>query len=136
MSTTIDGFTAVGSLQEKLQKLLDEKEKQLQMAGTLGQRILAQQMELEERINKISINDTTDEQVDLNPDVMKNLKSLRDKLQSWDQENADVLSSLVAKDVSTKDVLSTVNYYVYRAFCLRSMETTAQSLEHRNKWTW
>ncbi|KAK7027275.1 hypothetical protein VNI00_015364 [Paramarasmius palmivorus] len=36
-----------------LQTLLDVKEKQLQQAGTFGQRVLAQQMELEERIRHL-----------------------------------------------------------------------------------
>ena len=40
-------------LKAHLQTLLEAKERQLLQAGTLGQRVLAQQMELEERIRKI-----------------------------------------------------------------------------------
>lgn len=40
-------------LKNHLQSLLDAKERQLQQAGTLGQRVLAQQMELEERIRQL-----------------------------------------------------------------------------------
>lgn len=40
-------------LRSHLQSLLDAKERQLQQAGTLGQRVLAQQMELEQRIRQL-----------------------------------------------------------------------------------
>lgn len=43
-----------GQMRLKLQALLGEKERQLQQAEALGQRILAQQVELEERINQIA----------------------------------------------------------------------------------
>src|SRR5882762_6734726 len=45
--------SSAGDMKFHLQNLLDSKEKQLQQAGTLGQRVLAQQMELEERIRQI-----------------------------------------------------------------------------------
>ncbi|KAF6745032.1 hypothetical protein DFP72DRAFT_1018302 [Ephemerocybe angulata] len=40
-------------LRAHLQSLLDAKERQLNQAGILGQRVLAQQMELEERVKKL-----------------------------------------------------------------------------------
>jgi len=45
--------SSAGDMRFHLQNLLDSKEKQLQQAGTLGQRVLAQQMELEERIRQL-----------------------------------------------------------------------------------
>jgi hypothetical protein len=47
---TPNALSSVGGMRLQLQNLLDLKEKRLQHAGTLGQRILAQQVELEERI--------------------------------------------------------------------------------------
>ena len=44
----------IQDLRARLQTLLDQKEQELQSAGSLGQRILAQQIELEECINQIS----------------------------------------------------------------------------------
>ncbi|KAI6019868.1 hypothetical protein F5J12DRAFT_968007 [Pisolithus orientalis] len=46
-------FSSTGERKFQLQLLLDTKEKQLQQAGALGQRVLAQQIELEEKIRQI-----------------------------------------------------------------------------------
>ncbi|KAJ7821017.1 hypothetical protein B0H14DRAFT_3471865 [Mycena olivaceomarginata] len=46
-------FSSAGDMRYHLQSLLDAKERQLQQAGALGQRVLAQQMELEERIRQL-----------------------------------------------------------------------------------
>src|ERR1700753_2867583 len=81
------------TLRERLQLLLDDKEKQLQMAGTLGQRILAQQMELEERINQLS-GARHDDQEGMKVDARDKLRDLAEVLQSWDRENANIFSSL------------------------------------------
>jgi len=60
MASAMNGNGHVGGqMRVKLQALLDDKERQLQKAEALGQRILAQQMELEERINQITELDET-----------------------------------------------------------------------------
>lgn len=73
----------------KLQELLDEKERQLQQAGALGQRILAQQVELEERINQISELDggTLGNDDDAQSDIRTKLDDLAATMHQWATEN-------------------------------------------------
>ncbi|KAJ7269681.1 hypothetical protein C8J57DRAFT_318669 [Mycena rebaudengoi] len=76
-----------------LQSLLDSKERQLQQAGTLGQRVLAQQMELEERIRQLQEFDADkleDDKVD--EDARNRYRELAETLMAWDQENAELSS--------------------------------------------
>ncbi|KAG8719434.1 hypothetical protein FRC08_002819 [Ceratobasidium sp. 394] len=80
---------AMGDMRVQLQALLDDKEKQLNLAGTLGQRILAQQLELEERINQLV---DTEERLQATPDeadteMRVKLQELADVMQSWETEN-------------------------------------------------
>jgi hypothetical protein len=89
------GSRSPTDLLPQLQALLQDKEKQLQMAGTLGQRILAQQMELEERVNQLSNiavkhgdSDSSDQE------TKDKLRRLAETLQTWDHENSALLSSL------------------------------------------
>lgn len=88
-------------LRDQLQSVLDEKEKQLQLAGTLGQRILAQQMELEERINQLhlSTSELGNGGRDLSEETKDKLKELGMVLSSWETENSDFFSRLAAKTV-------------------------------------
>ncbi|KAL1742281.1 coiled-coil protein [Schizophyllum fasciatum] len=77
-----------------LQSLLDSKEKQLQQAGTLGQRVLAQQMELEERIRQIQefeADHSEDDDIDLQ--VRDKYEELANTIRSWDAENAQLSSA-------------------------------------------
>ncbi|KAG8708982.1 hypothetical protein FRC09_000925, partial [Ceratobasidium sp. 395] len=78
-----------GDMRVQLQALLDDKEKQLNLAGTLGQRILAQQLELEERINQLV---DAEERLQATPDdadteMRVKLQELADVMQSWETEN-------------------------------------------------
>jgi hypothetical protein len=90
----------VGTMRLQLQALLDDKEKQLQLAGTLGQRFLAQQNELEERINQLveaenSIAGKQPGQMDeADSEMRKKLEELQDTLQQWENENQHMWSSL------------------------------------------
>lgn len=87
-----------GDMRVQLQALLDDKEKQLNLAGTLGQRILAQQLELEERINQLV---DTEERLQSNPDadaeMRDKLQELADVMQSWETENERMFSSFGTK---------------------------------------
>ncbi|KAL1734245.1 hypothetical protein EV714DRAFT_281352 [Schizophyllum commune] len=77
----------------QLQSLLDSKEKQLQQAGTLGQRVLAQQMELEERIRQIqefAADHSEDDDIDLQ--VRDKYEELANTIRAWDTENAQLSS--------------------------------------------
>ena len=87
-----------GNLGIQLQALLDDKEKQLRLAGTLGQRFLAQQMELEERISQLNdleaakTSATVDEAVE--SEIRDKLQELKDTMNSWESENQEMFGVL------------------------------------------
>ncbi|KAF8635381.1 hypothetical protein AX15_000386 [Amanita polypyramis BW_CC] len=90
-------ISSAGDMRFYLQNLLDSKEKQLQQAGTLGQRVLAQQMELEERIRQLQefeADKSDDDEVD--PDVRERYRELADSIMAWDAENAQLSSAFGA----------------------------------------
>ncbi|KAJ7064963.1 hypothetical protein C8F01DRAFT_1128938 [Mycena amicta] len=106
MASTSDGldallttpFSSAADMKYHLQALLDAKEKQLQQAGTLGQRVLAQQMELEERIRQLQELDgdkLDDDQVD--DEERERYRELAETLRGWDAENADLSSGFGSK---------------------------------------
>ena len=80
-------------MKSHLQSLLDSKEQQLQQAATFGQRVLAQRMELEDRIRQLQEveADKTDDE-DVEPEAVQKYQELTDTMMSWDTENA-LLSS-------------------------------------------
>jgi len=89
---------AGGQMRSKLQALLDDKERQLQKAEALSQRILAQQMELEERINQIT---ELDEHGGTGQDGESELRSQLDELaqtmHGWATENDSLWAGAVTK---------------------------------------
>ncbi|KAG7095356.1 hypothetical protein E1B28_006115 [Marasmius oreades] len=100
-------LSSASEMRSHLQSLLDEKEKQLQQAGTLGQRVLAQQMELEERIRQLQeiIGDSESaeggydsggEGAITNEEARDKLMELTETLVQWDRDNA-VLSNAFGK---------------------------------------
>ena len=100
-------LSSASDLRSHFQLLLDEKEKQLQQAGTLGQRVLAQQIELEERIRQLqeTIGDggsaeggyeSGGEDGINNKETAERLTELAETLLQWDRENA-VLSTAFGK---------------------------------------
>jgi hypothetical protein len=93
-------FSSAGDMKFYLQSLLDSKEKQLQQAGTLGQRVLAQQMELEERIRQlqdIEADKSEDDEIDEQARIR--YRELADTLVSWDSENAQLSSAFGSSKV-------------------------------------
>jgi hypothetical protein len=81
-------------LRDRLQVLLDD--------GTLGQRILAQQMELEDRINQLPLSSSSlldTEDVQVQDEIREKLKELEAILSSWEDENATVFLKLTAQPV-------------------------------------
>lgn len=90
--------TTAGDMNFYLQNLLDKKEKQLQQAGNLGQRVLAQQMELEERIRQLQelVGDKTDEEEVEDPQAREKYCELSEIIVSWDAENAQLSSAFGA----------------------------------------
>lgn len=83
------GPVSAGEMRVKLQALLDDKEKQLNLAGTLGQRILGQQLELEERINQlVDVEERLQNAPgDVDTEMRIKLQELADVMQAWETEN-------------------------------------------------
>jgi hypothetical protein len=100
-----------------LQSLLDAKEKQLLQAGMLGQRVLAQQTELEERIRQLqdleweALAEDADGDAEgvgnaaagesggaIAKEVKERYRELTEALSAWDEENVQ-LSSVFASRV-------------------------------------
>jgi hypothetical protein len=76
-----------------LQNLLDSKERQLQQAGSLGQRVLAQQMELEERIRQLQeLEADKGEEDEIDHEARERYHDLADTIMAWDSENAQLSS--------------------------------------------
>ena len=81
-------LASAGSMRHFLQGLLDIKEKQLQQAGTLGQRVLAQQMELEERVRQLQdIDSERTEDEEVSAETRLCYRDLANTLKTWDEEN-------------------------------------------------
>ena len=98
---TGQSISTPGNLRIQLQALLDDKEKQLRLAGTLGQRFLAQQMELEERISQL--NDLEAAKTSSNDDdvvegeIRNKLQELKETMNTWESENQDMFGGLANK---------------------------------------
>ncbi|KAJ3823527.1 hypothetical protein F5880DRAFT_1566576 [Lentinula raphanica] len=99
-----DFYESAGDMRSHLQALLDAKEKQLQQAGTLGQRVLAQQMELEERIRQLQELDADkEEHEELDIEARVKYRELAQTLIDWDEENAQ-LSSAFGKSSTSPSI--------------------------------
>ena len=74
-----------------LQNILHKKIEQLQLAGNLGQRVLHQQSELEERIKQIEdLEIDKDEDDELDQEARQRYQELADTIVAWDEENAQL----------------------------------------------
>ena len=93
-SPSLSNGTTSGDLRFFLQSLLDDKEKQLQQAGTLGQQLLAKRMELEERIRMLQ-----DMELDSGEgaDMRDKYRELVDTIRAWDAENEQLSNLFGAK---------------------------------------
>ncbi|KAI0697045.1 hypothetical protein BC835DRAFT_1339896 [Cytidiella melzeri] len=96
--STMTGLSSYSSSSDdvrfQLQTLLDTKEKQLQQAGTLGQQLLAQRMELEERIRILQDMELEGGEGD---DARDKYRDLVDTIKAWDAENEQLSSTFGAK---------------------------------------
>ena len=89
-----------GDIKYHLQAVLLSKGEQLEQAATLGQRVLAQQMELEERIRQLQDMDADKADDDeLDPETTDRYRDLVDTIQAWDAENAQLSSSFASSGV-------------------------------------
>lgn len=97
-------FDTQGNMRLHLQTLLDNKEKQLQSAATLGHQLLAQRMELEERIKQMQDLDLdgTGSDDGLDDSWRDKYRELADSIKAWDTENEQltgVFGSKVSGDL-------------------------------------
>ena len=92
-------YDSQGNMRLHLQALLDNKEKQLQSAATLGHQLLAQRMELEERIRQMQELELDGSGSDdgLDGSVRDKYRDLADAIKAWDTENEQLTSVFGAK---------------------------------------
>lgn len=79
-------------LRQHLQNLLDGKEKQLQQAAALGERLLAQRVELEERVRLIQETDA-DKTDEITADMRERYRDLSDTVRAWDVGNVQLTTT-------------------------------------------
>lgn len=94
---SISQFDTTDSMRLHLQALLDNKEKQLQSAATLGHQLLAQRMELEERIrqmqeHELDAGNASGSEDGLDVSARERYRELADSLKAWDAENEQLTS--------------------------------------------
>lgn len=83
-----------------LQTLLDDNEKQLSLASSLGQKFLAQRMELEERINQIIAHEDNPAAADDDGhqnEAREKLQGLAEAVNGWHAENEHLIAGFGSK---------------------------------------
>ncbi|KAI0739174.1 hypothetical protein C8Q80DRAFT_1124536 [Daedaleopsis nitida] len=95
-------FDTQGNMRLHLQTLLDNKEKQLQSASTLGHQLLAQREELRERIKEMQEFELDDTGSDdgLDDSWRDKYRELADSIKAWDTENEQLTSVFGSKPVN------------------------------------
>jgi len=92
------GVPSIGDMRAHLQLLLDNKEKQLQQVGTLGQRILSQQVQLDERVRQLhELEAELGENQDLDSDIRERYRELTEMVKAWDVDNTQLTQSFDPK---------------------------------------
>lgn len=84
------------ALRQHLQTLLEQKSSQLQMLGTMGQEILKQQQELEERIRGFEEGEGEDED-EIGEETRKKLEDLDSAMRLWEDQNEGMMRSMGVK---------------------------------------
>jgi hypothetical protein len=79
-------------MRQHLQNLLDGKEKQLQQAGALGERLLAQRVELEGRVRLLQEVDA-DKSDEITADMRERYRELADTVRAWEFGNVQLTST-------------------------------------------
>ncbi|KAH9994699.1 hypothetical protein BJV77DRAFT_1059915 [Russula vinacea] len=82
-----------------LQNLLDAKEKQLQQAAALGERLLAQRVELEERVRPLQ-DVEADKGDEITADMRERYRELADAVRAWDSGNAQLTSTFTSSNIN------------------------------------
>lgn len=92
------GVPSIGDMRAHLQLLLDNKEKQLQQVGTLGQRILSQQVQLDERVRQLhELEAELGDNQDLDSEIRERYRELTEMVKSWDTDNTQLTQSFDPK---------------------------------------
>jgi len=92
------GVPSIGDMRTHLQLLLDNKEKQLQQVGTLGQRILSQQVQLDERVRQLhELEAELGDNQDLDSEIRERYRELTEMVKSWDTDNTQLSQSFDPK---------------------------------------
>lgn len=81
------------TLRDQLRSLVENKEKQLVLVGTLGQRFLTQQVELEERIQQMDEASTDDSH---NDGLRARLTDLANTMKVWESENQQMWATALS----------------------------------------
>lgn len=98
MSDFPSGVPSIGDMRAHLQLLLDNKEKQLQHVGTLGQRILSQQVALDERVRELhKLEAELDDNQDLDSEIRERYRELTEVVKAWDTDNTQLTQSFDPK---------------------------------------
>jgi hypothetical protein len=79
-------------MRQHLQNLLDSKEKQLQQAAALGERLLAQRVELEERVRLLQEVDA-DKSDEITADMRERYRELAEAVKAWDFGNVQLTTA-------------------------------------------
>ncbi len=104
-----DALSSARTMRQHLNRLLERKETQLQQAGTLGQRVLAQRVELEERIRQLQdLILERDEDDEVSAELRMRYRDLTSTLGAWDDENT-ALSGVFGSNVRLSSCSSTCN---------------------------
>lgn len=124
LSNTLSNGTSSGDVRFLLQSLLDDKEKQLQQAGTLGQQLLAQRMELDDTVRMLlEMLDAGD-----GDEVREKLGELEDTIKSWDTENEQLSIPL---GIKVRSSVTSSSSCLTECF---SSRRTARSLHPRSRY--
>ena len=92
------GVPSIGDMRGHLQLLLDNKEKQLQQVGTLGQRILSQQVQLDERVRQLhELEAELGDNQDLDSEIRERYRELMEMVKGWDTDNTQLTQSFGPK---------------------------------------
>ena len=92
------GVPSIGDMRAHLQLLLDNKEKQLQHVGTLGQRILSQQVQLDERVRQLhDLEAELGDNQDLDSEIRERYRELAEMVKAWDTDNTQLTQSFGPK---------------------------------------
>lgn len=93
-----EALASAGNMHKYLQTLLDNKEKQVQQAGTLGQRLLSQHAELEELVRQLQdIDGDKSEDAEISAELRLRYRDLVNTLASWEEENKQLSNAFAIK---------------------------------------